>query len=115
MFGDGGMPNSIYKLRYKSPKSGRYYEVNVKAKSIEEAREKLRKALDFVWECYDRTVDKVEDWMLSDIWGMSVGCEQCILYGRKAQCWGKTKCHGFKYGCTCTACSKKYYAKRKKQ
>lgn len=104
----------VYTLQYVSPKSGKKYVAKIKAKNQEEAKEKLEKALDFVWECYDKSVVAVEDWMLWDGWGMSVGCEQCILHGRKAKCWGKTQCHGFNFGCTCKICSKKYVGKTKK-
>lgn len=104
---------NIYTLSYVSSKNQKKYTVKVKAENFEEAKEKLQKALDFVWECYDKTVVTVEDWMLWDGWGMSIGCEQCILYGRKAQCWGKTTCHGFNFGCTCKKCSKKYVKKSK--
>lgn len=49
--------------------------------------------------------------MFWDGWGMSVGCEKCILYGCKVFCYGKVQCYGFKNGCICRECEKKYKKK----
>lgn len=100
-----------FQLTYRAKKSGKIQKITIKANNIQKAQEKLEKAIDFVNECYDRTVTAIEPWMLWDGWGMSVGCEKCILYGRRASCYGRTQCHGFKNGCTCRECEKKYKKK----
>ncbi|ADQ06165.1 conserved hypothetical protein [Caldicellulosiruptor hydrothermalis 108] len=100
-----------FQLTYRTKKSAKIHKITIQANSVQEAQEKLEKAIDFVDESYDRAVTTVEPWMLWDGWGMSVGCEKCILYGRKAPCWGKAQCHGFTNGCTCKKCEKKYKKK----
>ncbi|ADQ41548.1 hypothetical protein Calkr_2080 [Caldicellulosiruptor acetigenus I77R1B] len=100
-----------FQLTFRPKKSPKTQRITVQANTYKKAQEKLQRAVDFVEECYDKSVTTVEDWMLWDGWGMSVGCEKCILYGRKAPCYGKAQCHGFKNGCTCRECEKKYKKK----
>ena len=51
---------------------------------------------------------EVEPWMLSPIWALWIGCDECtrhpITAGRMAPCWGKDKCHGTSRACGCVKC-----------
>lgn len=51
---------------------------------------------------------EVEPWMLSPIWTLWIGCDECarhpITAGRQAPCWGKDRCHGLGQGCGCAKC-----------
>jgi len=44
--------------------------------------------------------------MLWKGWEGHVGCEECSLDDKEAECWGKECCHGYDRGCGCVECTK---------